>query len=396
MTAKKLRTAVLVSGRGSNLRALLDAHAAGKLPMVEFSVVFSNSPDAPALDAARAHGIPAAAVDHRPFLAGYMRILSPHFISAYSNRIINIHPSLLPAFPGVHSQHQALDYGTKVAGCTVHFVNEQMDAGAIILQRTVPVRDYDDGDMLAARILKEEHRALPCALDLASRGRLRIVGRRVVTLPGAGSYPDIEDPEPRYPVIIATGNAHKVMEIRQILADSRLSVLPASLLPPIDEPEESADDYLGNALIKAKAWRDHSGLWTLADDSGLEVDALDGRPGVHSSRYAPTNNERIQRLLAELEGVPDEKRTARFVCTAVLCTPAGEHYHARGTCEGRIAHAPRGDGGFGYDPIFLPDGFDGATLAELGEDIKNGISHRARAMKALQPILDQLQTGNLP
>jgi phosphoribosylglycinamide formyltransferase 1 len=409
------RVAVLASGRGSNLEALLGAKVAGKLPHADFRLVLSNQPNAGALGIATSHGIPTAVVDHRAFrgdrqahekaiidvleqhhielvvLAGYMRILTPVLLEAFAGRMINIHPSLLPSFPGVDAQGQALNYGVKIAGCTVHFVNEKTDGGPIILQRSVPVLPGDTHDQLAERILVEEHKALPLALDLLTRGRLRIVGRQVMILKGVGSFPELEESLPlHHPVIAATGNAHKVDEMSAILADTAVALIRGRELCALTEPEENAPDYLGNARLKALTWQRFSGIWALADDSGLEVDAMGGRPGVHSSRYAKTNEQRISRMLLELDGVPPERRRARFACTVVLCGPNGEEHHATGTCEGMIANEPKGDGGFGYDPIFIPDGFGGRHLAELSAEEKNQISHRGRALQALKPTLNKL------
>jgi phosphoribosylglycinamide formyltransferase-1 len=187
-----VRLAILLSGRGSNFAAIHDAIVRGELD-AEIVCVISNRPNAPGIEHARAAGLPAHVIDHRAFdsratheaavlsvlesarpdfiaLAGYMRLLSPAFIAAYPRRILNIHPSLLPAFPGVDAQAQAVAYGVKVSGCTVHFVDENLDAGPIIVQRAVEVRPYDDASTLAARILSEEHTAYVEALvKLASR-----------------------------------------------------------------------------------------------------------------------------------------------------------------------------------------------------------------------------------
>lgn len=415
-----MRVAVLVSGRGSNLESLLRESALGKLPGAEFAVVVSNNPGAGGLDAARAHGIPAVTVNHRDFpkdragherailkvleehgaeavvLAGYMRILTPVLVGAYPGRMINIHPSLLPAFPGVNAQAQALEYGVRVAGCTVHFVNEEMDAGPVILQRTVPVLPGDDADRLAARILREEHKALPFALDLLTRGRLRIRGRRVDILRGNSSNALLErELNTALPLLIATGNAHKAGEIEALLAGLPVSVYTTREMEGNGpgEVEEHAADYEGNARLKAAAWRDATGMWTLADDSGLEVDALGGRPGIHSNRYAPTTEARNGKLLAELRDVPEEMRTARFVCAVVLNGPKGEEVTFRATCEGRIAFEGSGSHGFGYDPVFLPEGFGGKSLAELGAEIKNRIGHRAKAIEGLRPALEKICRG---
>jgi phosphoribosylglycinamide formyltransferase 1 len=193
---------VLLSGRGSNFEALAESVSAGRIPNAEIAIVISNKPDAPGLERAKARGIPAwlipskglereaydrkvAAVLHEHkadliCLAGYMRLLSPYFVAAFPQRILNIHPSLLPSFPGLESQKQALDYGVKFAGCTVHFVDENLDAGPIILQAVVPVQDGDDEHTLAERILKEEHRIYTEAVKIALEGKFKIAGRRVI------------------------------------------------------------------------------------------------------------------------------------------------------------------------------------------------------------------------
>jgi len=194
------RLGILLSGRGSNFLAIHRAITEGRLPQAEIAVVLSNHPEAPGLQAARALGLPAQAIpaDGRKraehdnafivhlhqarvdlvLLAGYMRLLSPNFIQAFPDRILNIHPSLLPAFPGLDAQGQALTYGAKVAGCTVHFVDEQLDHGVIILQRTVPVEDTDTPATLSARILEIEHIAYPAAIARVLSGDYAIEGRR--------------------------------------------------------------------------------------------------------------------------------------------------------------------------------------------------------------------------
>jgi phosphoribosylglycinamide formyltransferase 1 len=194
------RLGILLSGRGSNFLAIADAISAGTLPGVEIAVVLSNKPDAPGLTAARERGLTTVAVpsagltraqhdarmiahlrEHRVdlvCLAGYMRIITPEFVQAFSNRILNVHPSLLPAFPGLDAQAQALDYGAKVAGCTVHFVDEAVDHGVIILQRTVPVVDTDTADTLSARILEQEHQAYPEAIRMVLSAEYVVAGRR--------------------------------------------------------------------------------------------------------------------------------------------------------------------------------------------------------------------------
>jgi phosphoribosylglycinamide formyltransferase-1 len=197
-----LRLAVLASGRGSNLGAILDACRREGFP-ARVVVVLSDRENAPALERARREGIEAVFVDpkahgdraaydaallatlarHRPglvCLAGFMRLLSPAFVRAWAGRLLNIHPSLLPAFPGLHPQRQALEYGVKVAGATVHFVDDGVDTGPVILQSSVPVLPDDTEDSLSARILAEEHRLYPEAIRLFAEGRLAIADRRVV------------------------------------------------------------------------------------------------------------------------------------------------------------------------------------------------------------------------
>jgi phosphoribosylglycinamide formyltransferase-1 len=191
---------ILLSGRGSNFLAIADAIAAGKIPNCEIAVVISNIPDAPGLSAARARGLNAIAIpangrkraEHDAeivatlqahqvdlvCLAGYMRLLSPGFIQAFPQRILNIHPSLLPAFPGLDAQTKAFDYGVKVAGCTVHFVDEQLDHGVIILQKSIPVLATDDAHSLAERVLEQEHLAYAEAIARVLSGRYKITGRR--------------------------------------------------------------------------------------------------------------------------------------------------------------------------------------------------------------------------
>jgi phosphoribosylglycinamide formyltransferase 1 len=198
----KRRIGVLLSGRGSNFEALADGVSAGRIPNAEIAIVISNKPDAAGLERAKAREIPARAIASRGLereaydrqvaavlheykvelicLAGYMRLLSPYFVAAFPQRILNIHPSLLPSFPGLESQKQALEYGVKFAGCTVHFVDENLDAGPIILQAVVPVVDGDDEHTLSERILKEEHRIYSQAVKIILEGNYRIEGRRVL------------------------------------------------------------------------------------------------------------------------------------------------------------------------------------------------------------------------
>ncbi len=190
-------------------------------------------------------------------------------------------------------------------------------------------------------------------------------------------------------VILATNNAHKVSEISNALDFPGWKFLTLREAGIESDPEEDADTFLGNARIKARAAHEASGgLAALADDSGLEVDALDGAPGVWSSRFAgedATDADNNDKLLADLADTPDDERTARFVCTLVFIDEDGSETTARGTIEGRIGHKPQGDGGFGYDPLFWPDTFDGeCTLAEVPQARKNEVSHRGNALRSLK------------
>src|SRR6516165_783684 len=198
----KKRIAVLLSGRGSNFEALADSLFEGRIPNAEIALVLSNREGAPGIEKAKARGlatrvIPSKGLEREAYdrqvvaalrevkvdlvcLAGYMRLLSPYFVAAYPQKILNIHPSLLPSFPGLEAQKQALDYGVKYAGCTVHFVDENLDAGPIIIQSVVPVLDSDDEHTLSERILKEEHRIYTEAVKIVLEGRYKIAGRRVI------------------------------------------------------------------------------------------------------------------------------------------------------------------------------------------------------------------------
>jgi phosphoribosylglycinamide formyltransferase 1 len=202
----KKRIGVLLSGRGSNFEALAESVAAGRIPNAEIAVVVSNREGAPGIERARVRGIPAleipskglereaydklvaAALEEKRVdlvcLAGYMRLLSAYFVAAFPNRILNIHPSLLPAFPGLEAQRQALEHGAKFSGCTVHFVDENLDAGPIVLQAVVPIEDADTPETLAERILREEHRIYSEAVRIVLEGRYRIEGRRVLGTSG--------------------------------------------------------------------------------------------------------------------------------------------------------------------------------------------------------------------
>jgi phosphoribosylglycinamide formyltransferase-1 len=195
------RLGILISGRGSNMEALAAACASGMID-AEIAVVISNVADAPGLDKARGLGLHVEVIEHRGLprethdarlsealegrgvslvcLAGYMRLLTQAFMKPWEGRVVNVHPSLLPAFPGIDAQAQALAHGAKVSGCTVHFVDEKLDHGPIILQESVPVQDDDTTETLSARILAVEHRIYPEAVALVTSGRLRVEGRRVV------------------------------------------------------------------------------------------------------------------------------------------------------------------------------------------------------------------------
>jgi len=194
---------ILLSGRGSNFVAIADSIDAGRIPDARIAIVVSNKADAPGIATARRRGLKALVIASkgRPreehdrevvaalkehgvelvCLAGYMRLLSPWFVRQFPHRILNIHPSLLPAFPGLEAQEQAFAYGVKISGCTVHFVDEELDHGAIIVQKAVPVLEDDDEHSLAARILEQEHLAYTEAINIVLAGRFTVIGRRLVT-----------------------------------------------------------------------------------------------------------------------------------------------------------------------------------------------------------------------
>jgi phosphoribosylglycinamide formyltransferase-1 len=200
-----VKIGILISGRGSNMVALVDAVQSGEILDSKVAVVISDKPDAPGLLKAQERAVETlvierggrSRVDHDTeiaselklrgvelvCLAGYMRLLSPDFVRAFPNRIVNIHPSLLPAFPGLNVQQQALDAGVKVSGCTVHFVDDDLDAGPIVLQRAVEVKDDDTAETLSARILEKEHGAYVDAVKRIASGRLKLIGRRTIYLP---------------------------------------------------------------------------------------------------------------------------------------------------------------------------------------------------------------------
>jgi XTP/dITP diphosphohydrolase len=192
-------------------------------------------------------------------------------------------------------------------------------------------------------------------------------------------------------VVVASANAGKLTEIASALDIPGYEFVTAASLgaAPLDVAE-TGETFTDNAYLKAEAYRKHFGLAALADDSGLVVDALGGRPGVRSSRYAgekATDNDNTRRLLEELDGFGPEMRAARFQCVVVFVDEQGEPVSACGTCEGQIGFSPRGSGGFGYDPVFLPEEAAGATMAELSLIEKNAISHRGKALRALKEVL---------
>ncbi len=190
-------------------------------------------------------------------------------------------------------------------------------------------------------------------------------------------------------LVVASRNAGKVAEIRALLAGCGMEVIGIADLDGMPELDEPYDTFEANAHSKALEVARHTGVAALADDSGLQVDALDGRPGVHSSRYGDSDRQRIERLLAELTGVPDERRSARFVCVIVAAYQDGILGCWEGRCEGYIAHEPHGTAGFGYDPIFIYPPF-GCTFAEVSTEEKNAVSHRGRALQAMIADLPDL------
>lgn len=201
-------------------------------------------------------------------------------------------------------------------------------------------------------------------------------------------------PEPLRRVVLASANPGKLREFRALLSNLPLDLLGAEGMP---EVEETGTTFAENAELKARAAAAWSGEWSLADDSGLEVDALHGAPGVYSNRFAGENTteaDRNRRLLELLEGVPDERRTARYRAVVAVASPDGRVWLYEGACEGRIIGEARGANGFGYDPHFLVPDY-GVTMAELDPGVKNRISHRARAMAAARQLLERLAGGGL-
>ncbi|MBZ4329825.1 RdgB/HAM1 family non-canonical purine NTP pyrophosphatase [Corallococcus sp. AS-1-12] len=186
-------------------------------------------------------------------------------------------------------------------------------------------------------------------------------------------------------LLFATGNAGKLRELRALVGDA-VEVVSLKDLPPVPEPVEDGATFEENAVKKAREYSKATGLPALADDSGLCVDALDGRPGVHSARYAPgSDKDRYEKLLADLADVPEERRTASFRCALALVTGRGDEARVEvGRCEGVILRAPKGANGFGYDPVFQVEGEGGRSMAELAPEEKSRVSHRARAFQLMR------------
>ncbi|NLU48878.1 MAG: XTP/dITP diphosphatase [Syntrophomonadaceae bacterium] len=196
----------------------------------------------------------------------------------------------------------------------------------------------------------------------------------------------------RRKLVVATRNQKKLRELQDLLDNTGLEMLTLNDLPSVPEVEEDGQTFAENAIKKARTVAEATGLLTLADDSGLEVDALGGLPGVHSARFAgepADDGKNNAKLLAMLQGVPDEQRTARFRCVIAIAVPGGETYLAEGACQGRITHKARGEGGFGYDPLFVVDEY-GLTFAELPPEVKNRISHRGQALSQARELIASL------
>ena len=193
-------------------------------------------------------------------------------------------------------------------------------------------------------------------------------------------------------ILIASRNAGKVKEIKEILKDIKVKWLTLDDFPGIPEVEEDGETFEENAFKKADKISQYTGKICLADDSGLEIDYLKGEPGIYSSRWGTSDEERIHKVLELMKNVPKNQRSAKFICVLVLAYPEGRRYIIKEECKGMIADHPRGEYGFGYDPIFLVPEYD-KTFAELGERVKNEISHRGKALQKMAKIINELVTG---
>lgn len=187
-------------------------------------------------------------------------------------------------------------------------------------------------------------------------------------------------------IVAATHNAGKIKEISEKLKDYPIKLVNLLDYPQIPKVEEKGKSFYDNALLKASTVSHYTSLPALADDSGLEIDYLKGKPGIYSARWGASDEERISKVLKELQGVVDSERTARFVCVMCIVIPEHRIFSAEGICNGIIISVPQGSSGFGYDPIFKPKGFD-LTFSQLGVDIKNKISHRAKALEKITPLI---------
>lgn len=190
-------------------------------------------------------------------------------------------------------------------------------------------------------------------------------------------------------ILVATNNLGKVKEIKDILYSPEIKILTMKDFPPLPKIEEDGKTYQENAYKKARKISEYTGKICLADDSGLEIDYLKGKPGIYSSRWGNSDEERINKVLKLLENVPIDKRNAKFVCAVVLVFPDGKLFMVKEECKGSIIFSPKGENGFGYDPIFLVPEYD-KTFAELGDKIKNKISHRGKAMRKMIKIIKEI------
>jgi len=193
-------------------------------------------------------------------------------------------------------------------------------------------------------------------------------------------------------IVLSSGNRDKLREVAEILSAKWLEIVPLGDFPAAPEPREGRDSLKDNALMKARLARDFTGLPAIGDDTGLEVDILDGKPGVLSSRYSGENatySDNVKKLLEVLQSIPKEQRTARFRCVVALASPGGNEKIFRGQCQGHVAFEPRGENGFGYDPVFIPEGKK-SSFAQLSSVLKNRLSHRGRALRSLKRHLRKM------